>query len=102
MTLRGNNPASGAPIWLNRNDPTVLNTSLTLSLNDGNHYTQDGKWEITTIFLAVPTAGCYTLQATWGNNQWVRYFAAGALVLCKQTGKQPANHHGRAHGRSAS
>jgi hypothetical protein len=78
VTLRGSSQAGGAPIWLSRGDPTVLNTSLTLSQNDGSAYNQDGPWEMTTITLAVPAAGCYTLQASWGNNQWIRYFAAGA------------------------
>ncbi|SRR5258707_10549352 len=78
VTLRGSSQAGGAPIWLSRGDPTVLNTSLTLSVNDGSTYNQDGQWEMTTITLAVPAAGCYTLQASWSNNQWTRYFAAGA------------------------
>jgi hypothetical protein len=63
---------------LGKTDPRQLNTSLTLNLNDGNHYIVDGAWNMTSVTLAVPAAGCYTLQASWDNhNSWVRYFAAG-------------------------
>lgn len=78
VILKGSGQHGATPVWLSRDTPQILGSALTLSLNDGSHYIVDGQWEMASISIAVPTAGCYTLQASWGNNSWVRFFAAGA------------------------
>lgn len=79
IVLKGSGQQGAAPVWLSRDTPLILGTTLTLSLDDGSHYIADGQqWEMASVGIAVPTAGCYTLQASWDNNSWVRFFAAGA------------------------
>lgn len=54
--------------------------ALILSLDNpaGVHFTANGDWEMTTINIMVPKAGCYALQTTWSNSTWTEYFAAGS------------------------
>ncbi|HEY3994075.1 MAG TPA: hypothetical protein VGM01_14505 [Ktedonobacteraceae bacterium] len=77
IILRGGSQKDGAPVWLSKNNPQILGNTLALNLEDGSHFIANGQWEMTSITIAVPTAGCYTLQASWSGNSWTRFFAAG-------------------------
>lgn len=78
ITLSGNGQKNDSPVWLSRDNPHILSTALTLNLKDGSQFLANGQWEMTSITIAVPTSGCYTLQATWSNSSWARFFAAGS------------------------
>ena len=77
IILRGGNQKDGAPVWLSKNNPQILGNTLALNLEDGSHFIANGQWEMTTITIAVPAAGCYALQASWSGSSWMRFFAAG-------------------------
>jgi hypothetical protein len=78
ITLRGSGQKNSSPVWLSRDNPHILSTALTLNLKDGSRFLTNGQWEMTSITIAVPTSGCYALQATWSNSSWTRFFAAGS------------------------
>jgi hypothetical protein len=78
ITLTGASQQNKASILLGKMDPRNLVTTLTLNLNSGDRYITDGAWEMASVTLAIPAAGCYRLHASWGDNAWDRYFAAGA------------------------
>ncbi len=78
IILTGADQQSKAPIFLSRMDSRVLVPSLSLNLNNGDRYIADGAWEMASVTLVIPTAGCYRLHASWGDSSWDRYFAAGA------------------------
>lgn len=78
IALTGTNQQNNEPILLGKTDPRSLVSTLTLHLDSGDHFVSDGAWEMTSVTLAIPTAGCYRLHASWGDNAWDRYFAAGA------------------------
>lgn len=55
-----------------------FNSSFLINLNDPDeHFILDGSWEMLPVNVSVPTAGCFTLRATWFGSSWIRYFAAG-------------------------
>lgn len=78
IALTGTNQQNNQPILLGKTDPRSLVSTLTLHLDSGDHFIADGAWEMTSVTLAIPTAGCYRLHASWGESAWDRYFAAGA------------------------
>ena len=77
IILHGGSQKNGAPVWLSKSTPQILGNTLTLNLEDGSHFIANGPWEMTSITIAVPAAGCYALQASWANSSWTRFFAAG-------------------------
>jgi hypothetical protein len=77
VTLQGADQKGNARVWLSKNNPQILSNTLTLNLDDGTHYISNGQWEMTSVLIAVSSAACYTLQASWSNSSWTRYFAAG-------------------------
>ncbi|HEX7737092.1 MAG TPA: hypothetical protein VF458_19765 [Ktedonobacteraceae bacterium] len=78
IVLQGNDQHNNQFIWLSKKDPLALADNLIYNLDDGSKYTVPfPKWEMTSIVISVPAAGCYSLQATWPNHEWKRYFAAG-------------------------
>ncbi len=78
ITLQGTSQTGNSPVWLSRDSPQILGNSLALNLNDGSHYVANGPWEMTSISVAIPKAGCYTLQVSGASTLWTRYFAAGS------------------------
>ncbi|HEY0753536.1 MAG TPA: hypothetical protein VGD98_06205 [Ktedonobacteraceae bacterium] len=79
IILQGNTQDNDGTLLFSRNEARTLYTSLIFNLNDSNHYlTPTPQWEMTSVVIAVPTAGCYSLRAVWSNSSWQRYFAAGA------------------------
>ena len=80
IILQGQSQDSGNPVLFA--SAGSLNFSPTLVLNTQHSSAQqpilDGSWEIISINLFVPDAGCYALQASWPHNtSWLYYFAAG-------------------------
>lgn len=79
ISIQGSAQSTHQPIWFGKSDPSALTDSLFFNLNDGTRYlTPFPRWAMTTIIVSVPAAGCYSLQASWANHTWKRYFAAGA------------------------
>ncbi len=79
ITLRGQSQGNGGAVMFSYANSLIFHPSLTLSLGKAGSGQIDleGSWEMIPINILVSNAGCYSLQASWPNNGWIQYFAAG-------------------------
>jgi hypothetical protein len=80
ITLRGLSQEPGGQVFFASNNP--LNFSDTMVLDSSTFHLEKvpngSEWQVTSINLIVPFAGCYTLEAAWPGGSWFAYFAAGS------------------------
>jgi hypothetical protein len=80
IVLRAGIASSSFPLWFSRQSSSNLVRTVTLHPLDpslSNHTTGDQQWSATLVYLYIPRAGCYYLDASWNGGSWVAYFAAG-------------------------
>jgi|SRR5579885_48206 hypothetical protein len=80
ITLRGLSQEPGGQVFFASNN--VLNFSDAMVLDSSTFHLENvpngSEWQVTSINLIVPFAGCYTLEAAWPGGSWFAYFAAGS------------------------
>lgn len=81
IKLQGGIAGSIYPLWFGF-DPHEKDLIVNYQYNPGdssisNHATDDQQWNIRSINVYIPQAGCYYLQATWDGGGWIVFFAAG-------------------------
>lgn len=81
VTLRGRNLSDGSPLYPDADTKETASTLTSLVLDTRNptipnHYDQ---WTEFPGNLAIPRAGCYSLEATWLGGSWRVTFAAGEV-----------------------
>lgn len=80
ITLRGESQGPGGLVFFAGND--VLDFSpifdIDLSALRLHSLPSGSQWQVTSLNVIVPFAGCYALQAFWPAGTWSRYFAAGS------------------------
>ncbi|HLL79646.1 MAG TPA: hypothetical protein VKT25_09110 [Ktedonobacteraceae bacterium] len=80
IILRAGIVSSSFPLWFSKQYGGSLVRTVTLHPLDpslSNHTTGDQQWSATLVYLYIPQAGCYYLDASWNGGSWVAYFAAG-------------------------
>lgn len=80
IVLRAGIASSSFPLWFSKQYGSSLVRTITLHPLDpslSNHTTGDQQWNATLVYLYIPRAGCYYLDASWNGGSWVAYFAAG-------------------------
>jgi hypothetical protein len=80
IMLRGLSQEPGGQVLFAGNN--VLNFSDVMVLDSSTFHLENvpngSEWQVTSINLIVPFAGCYTLEAAWPGGSWFAYFAAGS------------------------
>jgi hypothetical protein len=81
IVLQGGEQNSGETLLFS--DPELLNTHFAAYIDLQDPTIQhllisNGSWEMLSLRIHIPTAGCYYLQANWPTDSWTDYFAAGS------------------------
>lgn len=79
ITLRGESQGPGGLVFFAGSN--VVNFNPILTLDSSSFHLESlpsgSQWQVTSINVIVPFAGCYTLHATWAGGSWDAFFAAG-------------------------
>ena len=80
LVLHGESQSKNGEVEFSYPNSLSFAPDLILSLDDpaGLHFIDNGQWEMTTVNVLVPTAGCYALHTAWSSYSWTQYFAAGS------------------------
>ncbi len=78
-TISGRNLRTGSPLWFQISDPGTPVVSLVLDPRYPGHPSSDAgtDWKEWGSYIFIPTADCYSLEATWPGGHWQVNFAAG-------------------------
>lgn len=78
-TISGRNLRTGSPLWFQISDPYAPVVSLVLDPRYPDHpgSVVGPDWKEWGSYIFIPTADCYSLQATWPGGHWQVNFAAG-------------------------
>jgi hypothetical protein len=80
ITLQGENQGSSGSVFFAGNNVLDFGSVFHLDLSTLrlHSFPSGSQWQVTSLNLIVPFAGCYGLQAFWNTGTWSRYFAAGS------------------------
>lgn len=85
MTIRGINLSTGAPVHPSADGAEAMSTPTAMVLDPSDptvlkeDANRDAQWTQFPGGLAVPGAGCYSLEAVWSGGSWQMTFAAGVV-----------------------
>ncbi len=85
VTIHGANLSTGAPLYPDAEYASVASTPTNLILDPSDptvlnqNANRDDQWTQFPGGLTVPSAGCYSLEATWPGGSWHLTFAAGLV-----------------------
>ena len=81
VEIHGANLSDGSPLYLGAQDAVTTGTATTLLLDTRSPTIANRglQWTQFPGGLAIPKAGCYSLEATWAGGSWRITFAGGVV-----------------------